>query len=224
MHSEFVHLHNHSDYSLLDGAQRIDQLVNTIDDLNMDSVALTEHGNMFSVVPYYKHAKKAGIKPIIGCEIYVATGSRFDKYQRSEGGWGNNHLILLAQNFDGYKNLMKLVTAGYLEGFYYRPRIDMELLREHSEGLICLSGCLKGEVPEKMLKGDYSGARDTAIKFSEIFEDRYYLEIQNHGIPEEEANIKNMKKLSMDLGLPLVCTNDAHYAKKGHWEAHDIHI
>ena len=224
MHSEFVHLHNHSDYSLLDGAQRIDQLVNTIDDLNMDSVALTEHGNMFSVVPYYKHAKKAGIKPIIGCEIYVATGSRFDKYQRSEGGWGNNHLILLAQNFDGYKNLMKLVTAGYLEGFYYRPRIDMELLREYSEGLICLSGCLKGEVPEKMLKGDYSGARDTAIKFSEIFEDRYYLEIQNHGIPEEEANIKNMKKLSMDLGLPLVCTNDAHYAKKGHWEAHDIHI
>ena len=224
MHSEFVHLHNHSDYSLLDGAQRIDQLVNTIDDLNMDSVALTEHGNMFSVVPYYKHAKKAGIKPIIGCEIYVATGSRFDKYQRSEGGWGNNHLILLAQNFDGYKNLMKLVTAGYLEGFYYRPRIDMGLLREYSEGLICLSGCLKGEVPEKMLKGDYSGARDTAIKFSEIFEDRYYLEIQNHGIPEEEANIKNMKKLSMDLGLPLVCTNDAHYAKKGHWEAHDIHI
>ena len=224
MHSEFVHLHNHSDYSLLDGAQRIDQLVNTIDDLNMDSVALTEHGNMFSVVPYYKHAKKAGIKPIIGCEIYVATGSRFDKYQRSEGGWGNNHLILLAQNFDGYKNLMKLVTAGYLEGFYYRPRIDMELLREYSEGLVCLSGCLKGEVPEKMLKGDYSGARDTAIEFSEIFEDRYYLEIQNHGIPEEEANIKNMKKLSEDLELPLVCTNDAHYSKKGHWEAHDIHI
>ena len=224
MHSEFVHLHNHSDYSLLDGAQRIDQLVNTIDDLNMDSVALTEHGNMFSVVPYYKQAKKAGIKPIIGCEIYVATGSRFDKYQRAGGGWGNNHLILLAQNFSGYKNLMKLVTAGYLEGFYYRPRIDMELLRQYSEGLICLSGCLKGEVPEKMLKGDYDGARKTAIEFSEIFEGRYYLEIQNHGIPEEEANIKNMKKLSMDLGLPLVCTNDAHYAKKGHWEAHDIHI
>ena len=179
MHSEFVHLHNHSDYSLLDGAQRIDQLVNTIDDLNMDSVALTEHGNMFSVVPYYKQAKKAGIKPIIGCEIYVATGSRFDKYQRAGGGWGNNHLILLAQNFSGYKNLMKLVTAGYLEGFYYRPRIDMELLRQYSEGLICLSGCLKGEVPEKMLKGDYDGARKTAIEFSEIFEGRYYLEIQN---------------------------------------------
>ena len=119
MHSEFVHLHNHSDYSLLDGAQRIDQLVNTIDDLNMDSVALTEHGNMFSVVPYYKQAKKAGIKPIIGCEIYVATGSRFDKYQRAGGGWGNNHLILLAQNFSGYKNLMKLIIDRELIWNYY---------------------------------------------------------------------------------------------------------
>ena len=224
MKSEFVHLHNHSDYSLLDGAQRIDQLVGTIDELNMDAVALTEHGNMFSVVPYYKQAKKAGIKPIIGCEIYVATGSRFDKHQRPGGGWGNNHLILLAQNSTGYKNLMKLVTAGYLEGFYYRPRIDKELLREYNEGLICLSGCLKGEVPEKMLNGDYEGARNAAIEYSEIFEDRYFLEIQNHGIPEEEANIQNMKKLSSDLGLPLVCTNDAHYCKQSHSEAHDIHI
>ena len=224
MTSEFVHLHNHSDYSLLDGAQRIDQLVNTIDDLNMDSVALTEHGNMFSVVPYYKYAKNAGIKPIIGCEIYVATGSRFDKNHHPGGGWGNNHLILLAQNFTGYKNLMKLVTAGYLEGFYYRPRIDMELLRQYSEGLICMSACLKGEVPERMLNGDYEGAKNAALSFSEIFPDRYYLEIQNHGIPEEEANIQNMKKLSSELGLPLVCTNDAHYAKQDHWEAHDIHI
>ena len=224
MTSEFVHLHNHSDYSLLDGAQKIDQLVNTIDDLNMDAVALTEHGNMFSVLPYYKQAKKAGIKPIIGCEIYVAVGSRFEKKTRSDGGWGNNHLILLAQNFNGYKNLMKLVTAGYLEGFYYRPRIDMDLLREYSEGLICMSACLKGVVPEKMLKGDYEGARKEALLFSEIFQDRYYLEIQNHGIPEEEQNLKNMKKLSQDLNLPLVCTNDAHYAKKEHWEAHDIHI
>ncbi len=224
MTSEFVHLHNHSDYSLLDGAQRIDQLVNTIDDLNMDSVALTEHGNMFSVVPYYKYAKNAGIKPIIGCEIYVATGSRFDKNHHPGGGWGNNHLILLAQNFTGYKNLMKLVTAGYLEGFYYRPRIDMELLRQYSEGLICMSACLKGEVPERMLNGDYEGAKNAALSFSEIFPDRYYLEIQNHGIPEEEVNIQNMKKLSSELGLPLVCTNDAHYAKQDHWEAHDIHI
>ena len=224
MTSEFVHLHNHSDYSLLDGAQRIDQLVNTIDDLKMDSVALTEHGNMFSVVPYYKEAKKAGIKPIIGCEIYVATGSRFEKKTTAEGGWGNNHLILLAQNYTGYKNLMKLVTAGYLEGFYYRPRVDVDLLRQYSEGLICMSACLKGEVPEKMLRGDYEGAKEAALRFAEIFPDRYYLEIQNHGIPEEEANIKNMKKLAADLNLPLVCTNDAHYAKQSHWEAHDILI
>ena len=224
MTSEFVHLHNHSDYSLLDGAQRIDQLVNTIDDLKMDSVALTEHGNMFSVVPYYKDAKKAGIKPIIGCEIYVATGSRFEKKTTAEGGWGNNHLILLAQNYTGYKNLMKLVTAGYLEGFYYRPRVDVDLLRQYSEGLICMSACLKGEVPEKMLRGDYEGAKEAALRFAEIFPDRYYLEIQNHGIPEEEANIKNMKKLAADLNLPLVCTNDAHYAKQSHWEAHDILI
>ncbi len=224
MKSEFVHLHNHSDYSLLDGAQRIDQFINTIDDLNMDSVALTEHGNMFSVIPYYKEAKKAGIKPIIGCEIYVATGSRFDKKTRAEGGWGNNHLILLAKDFTGYKNLMKLVTAGYLEGFYYRPRIDMELIKKYNEGLICLSGCLKGEIPEKMLNDDYEGAKSSAVKFMEIFQDRYYLEIQNHGIPEEEQNIRNMKKLSSELNIPLVCTNDAHYARKEHWEAHDIHI
>ncbi len=224
MMSEFVHLHNHSDYSLLDGAQRIDQLVNTIDDLNMDAVALTEHGNMFSVLPYYKEAKRAGIKPIIGCEIYVAVGSRFEKKPRVEGGWGNNHLILLAQNYTGYKNLMKLVTAGYLDGFYYRPRIDIDLLRQFNDGLICMSACLKGVVPEKMLNGDYEGAKKEALVFSEIFPGRYFLEIQNHGIAEEEANIRNMKKLSDELNLPLVCTNDAHYAKKDHWEAHDIHI
>ena len=185
MTSEFVHLHNHSDYSLLDGAQKVNQLVNTIDDLSMDSLALTEHGNMFSVVPFYKQAKTAGIKPIIGCETYVAVGSRHKKKPISGGGWGNNHLILLAQNYKGYKNLMKLVTAGYLEGFYYRPRIDMELLRQYSEGLICMSACLKGEVPEKMLNGDYEGAKNAALMFSEIFPDNYYLEIQNHGIPEE---------------------------------------
>ena len=224
MTSEFVHLHNHSDYSLLDGAQRVEQLVNTIDDLNMDGVALTEHGNMFSTVPFYQKAQKAGINPIIGCETYVAVESRHNKKPQTGGGWGNNHLILLVQNQLGYKNLMKLVTAGYLEGFYYRPRIDMELLKDHSEGLVCLSGCLKGEIPEKMLNGDYEGARDAALKFSEIFSDRFYLEVQNHGIPEEEANIENMKKLAHDLSLPIVCTNDAHYSKKEHSEAHDIHI
>ena len=224
MPSEFVHLHNHSDYSLLDGAQTVSTLVNTIDDLGMDSVALTEHGNMFSTISFYQKAGKAGINPIIGCEIYVAQGSRFDKKPRAEGGWGNNHLLLLAQNYTGYKNLMKLVTYGYLEGFYYRPRIDMELLKQHSEGIICCSGCLKGEVPEKMLKGDWEGAKETAMKFAEMFPGRYYLEVQNHGIDEEKINIENMVKLAKELDLPLVATNDAHYARKEHWQAHDIHI
>ena len=224
MNSEFVHLHNHSDYSLLDGAQTVQTLVNTIDDLGMDSVALTEHGNMFSVIPYYKSAKKAGVKPIIGCETYVAVGSRFDKKPRPEGGWGNNHLVLLAQNYTGYQNLMKLVTHGYLDGFYYRPRIDLDLLKENSEGLICLSGCLKGEVTEKMLKDDWAGAKKAALRFAEIFDGRFYLEVQNHGIPDEIQNIQNMKKLASELDLPLVCTNDAHYAKHEHWEAHDVHI
>ena len=224
MTSEFVHLHNHSDYSLLDGAQTVQTLVNTVDDLGMDSVALTEHGNMFSVIPYYKSAKSAGIKPIIGCETYVAMGSRFDKKPRSDGGWGNNHLVLLAKDYTGYQNLMKLVTHGYLEGFYYRPRIDIELLKKHSDGLICLSGCLKGEIPEKMLKDDWKGAQEAALRFAEIFPDRFYLEVQNHGIPDEERNIKNIKKLSNELDIPMVCTNDAHYAKHEHWEAHDVHI
>ena len=147
MPAEFVHLHNHSDYSLLDGAQTVQTLVNTIDDLQMDAVALTEHGNMFSAVSFYNNANKTGIKPIVGSEVYVAVNNRFDKKPRAEGGWGNNHLILLAQNYTGYKNLMKLITVGYLEGFYYRPRIDKDILREFSDGLICMSACLKGEVP-----------------------------------------------------------------------------
>lgn len=224
MSTEFVHLHNHSDYSLLDGAQTVQTLVNTIDDLGMDSVALTEHGNMFSVIPHYKAAKKAGVKPIIGCEIYVAMGSRFEKKPRADGGWGNNHLILLAQNYTGYRNLIKLVTFGYLEGFYYRPRIDIELLKKYNEGLICMSACLKGELPEKMLKGDWAGAKEAALRFAGLFPDRFYLEVQNHGIPEEVQNLENMKKLAQELDLPLVCTNDVHYSKHEHWEAHDVHI
>ncbi len=224
MTAEFVHLHNHSDYSLLDGAQTVQTLVNTVSDLGMDTVALTEHGNLFGVIPFYNAAKKAGIKPIIGCETYVAVGSRFDKKPRADGGWGNNHLILLAQNYTGYKNLMKLVTFGYLEGFYYRPRIDLELLKEYNEGLICLSACLKGEIPEKILKGDWKGAQEAALRFAELFQDRFYLEVQSHGIPEERQNVENMIKLSRELDLPLVCTNDAHYARHEHWEAHDVHI
>jgi len=224
MSAEFVHLHNHSDYSLLDGAQTVQTLVNTIDDLKMDAVALTEHGNMFSAVNFYNNANKTGVKPIIGSEVYVAVNNRFDKKPRAEGGWGNNHLILLAQNYTGYKNLMKLISLGYLEGFYYRPRIDKDILREFSDGLICLSACLKGEVPEKLVNGDWEGAKQSALEFAEIFPDRYYLEVQNHGIEHEQVNVDKMQKLSKELNLPLVATNDAHYAKHDHWEAHDIHI
>ena len=224
MSAEFVHLHNHSDYSLLDGAQTVQTLVNTIDDLKMDAVALTEHGNMFSAVNFYNNANKTGVKPIIGSEVYVAVNNRFDKKPRAEGGWGNNHLILLAQNYRGYKNFMKLISLGYLEGFYYRPRIDKDILREFSEGLICLSACLKGEVPEKLVNGDWEGAKQSALEFAEIFPNRYYLEVQNHGIQDEQLNVDKMQKLAKELDLPLVATNDAHYAKHDHWEAHDIHI
>ncbi|MBU0528248.1 DNA polymerase III subunit alpha [bacterium] len=222
MASEFVHLHNHSDYSLLDGAQNIDVMLDTILALGMDAIALTEHGNMFSAIQFYNTAKKKGIKPIIGSEVYVAKGKHTDK--SGQLGGGSNHLILLAQNYIGYKNLMKLITYGYLDGFYYRPRIDKELLRKHSDGLIALSACLKGEIPERIVKNDYKGAKKAALEFAEIFPGRFYLEVQNHRIPEEQINITGTKRLAEEIGLPIVATNDAHYAKKEHYDAHDILI
>lgn len=222
MASEFVHLHNHSDYSLLDGAQNIDVMLDTILALGMDSIALTEHGNMFSAIQFYKAAKERGIKPIIGSEVYVAKGKHTDKSSPLDRG--NNHLILIAQNYIGYKNLMKLVTYGYLDGFYYRPRIDKELLRKHSEGLIALTACLKGEIPEKLVKNDFEGARKAALEYAEIFPGRFYLEVQNHRIPEEQINITNTKRLAEEIDLPIVATNDAHYSIKEHYAAHDIHI
>ena len=222
MKSEFIHLHNHSDYSLLDGAQKIDDLLNTISNLNMDSVGLTEHGNMFSAVSFYKAAKKNGVKPILGCEVYVAQGSRFDKTPKKNGGWGNNHLVLIAQNYIGYKNLIKLSTAGYLEGFYYRPRVDKELLKKFNEGIICLSACLKGEVQEYAVKGDLKNAKKTALEFSEIFPKRFYLELHDHGIPEEDIARESLLKISKELNIPLIATNDCHYSLKENWEAHDI--
>ena len=222
MVSEFIHLHNHSDYSLLDGAQNIDIMLDTIIALGMDSVALTEHGNMFSAIQFYKAAKKRGIKPIIGSEIYVAKGKMIDKSSQLDRE--NNHLILLAKDYVGYKNLIKLVTYGYLDGFYYRPRIDKKLLRKHSDGLIALTACLKGEIPERLVKNDFEGAKKAALEFAEMFPGRFYLEVQNHRIPEEQINITNTKRLAEEIDLPIVATNDAHYAKKDHYDAHDIHI
>ncbi len=224
MPAEFVHLHNHSDYSLLDGAQTVDTLVRTAAELDMDAVALTEHGNMFSAISFYQAAKKAGIKPIVGCEVYVARESRFTKTaDRTGSGWGNNHLVLLAQNYAGYLNLCKLVTAGYLEGFYYRPRIDREILAQHSEGLIALSACLQG-APQKaaLIANDWKAALPVAEEYAAMFPDRYYLEMQDHGIAEEKINQQNMAKVARELDLPLIATNDAHYAKGEHSESHDI--
>ncbi|MEE9166453.1 MAG: DNA polymerase III subunit alpha [Candidatus Neomarinimicrobiota bacterium] len=222
MASEFIHLHNHSDYSLLDGAQTVSTLVDTVGDLDMDSVALTEHGNLFSAIDFYTAARKASINPILGCEVYVAQGSRFDKTPRRDRGWGNNHLVLLVQNFTGYQNLMKLVTVGYLEGFYYRPRVDKDLLRKHNEGLICLSACLKGEIQEFALKGEYEKARNTALEFAEIFPGRFYLELQHHSLPDEEESRQVVARLASELDLPLVATNDCHYARHEHADAHDV--
>ena len=172
--ADFVHLHNHSDFSLQDAAQSVQMLCDRVDDLGMDTIALTEHGNLFSMIPFYKAARKKGLKPILGCEIYVAVNSHTDKKQitTSTGKkWGYHHLVLLVQNMTGYKNLMKLVTIGYLEGFYYRPRVDKELLRKYNEGLICTSACLAGEVNQHAAQGDYEGAKKAALEYSEIFPD-----------------------------------------------------
>jgi len=220
----FVHLHNHSDYSLLDGAQTVDGLLTRVKELGMPAVALTEHGNMFSVVPFYTAAKKYGVKPIIGCEVYVAEKSRFNKKPKSQGGFGYHHLVLLAQNNQGYKNLIKLVSQGYLEGFYYRPRVDRELLVKYNEGLIATSACIQGKIQRLALKGDLDRAKETALDYGEIFKDRFYLEVQNHSLKEEERWYSISKKMAEETGLPRVATNDSHYARAEHWEAHDVHF
>ncbi|MQY63970.1 MAG: DNA polymerase III subunit alpha, partial [Calditrichaeota bacterium] len=220
--ADFVHLHNHSDFSLLDGAQSVNTILNTLSDLNMDRVAITEHGNLFSMLPFYQAAVKAGIKPILGCEAYVAKGDHRDKQTARGTGWGYHHLVLLAQNETGLRNLRKLVSIGYLEGFYYRPRIDKALLREHGEGLICTSACLKGEVQEYAISGDMKAAREAALELAEIFPGRFYLELQRHDLSEEDTAREVNIKLARELDLPLVATNDCHYARKEHWEAHDV--
>ena len=223
--TDFVHLHNHSDFSLQDGAQTVQMLCDRCDDLGMDAIALTEHGNLFSMIPFYKESKKRGLKPILGCEVYVAVNSYTEKKQiiTSTGKkWGYHHLVLLVQNHTGYKNLMKLVSIGYLEGFYYRPRIDKNLLKKYNEGLIATSGCLAGEITQFASNGDYENAKKAAIEYNNIFPDRFYLELQNHQIPEEKAAHKILKKLSDELHIPLVATNDCHYALEDHWEAHDV--
>lgn len=208
----FTHLHLHTEYSLLDGACRIEGLMQRVKALGQTAVAITDHGVMYGCVDFYKAAKKAGVKPIIGCEVYVATRTRFDKVNRIDG---SNHLVLLCKNETGYKNLIKMVSAGFTEGFYNKPRVDHELLEEYHEGLICLSACLAGEIPQALLAGDYEEAKNLARYYEDLFgKGNYYIEIQDHGLDEQRTVLPLLVRLSRETGIPLVATNDAHYLEK----------
>jgi len=208
----FVHLHVHSEYSLLDGACRIESLAARAAQLGQSAIAITDHGVMYGAVGFYKAAKAAGISPIIGCEVYVAPQSRFGREHGTDNR--NSHLVLLCKNETGYKNLCALVSAGFTEGFYVRPRIDWELLATHAEGLVCLSGCVAGEIPQKILGGDYNGAKKRAIFLMETFGEDFYLEIQSHGIEDEKTATAGLLRLHEELRIPLVLTNDAHYLNR----------
>jgi len=222
MSKDFVHLHVHSDFSLLDGAASVDKIVNTASSLGQKAIALTDHGNMFGAITFYKACKAKGIKAIIGCEVYVAPFSRFEKkqYQNERQYY---HLILLAKNWQGYKNLMLLTSKAYIEGLYYKPRIDEELLKEHSEGLICLSACIAGKLPYLLLNDKIKEAEEQARQYLNIFGDgNYYIELQDHGLSEEKKVIPLLIKIARRLGIPLVATNDSHYALKEDATSQDI--
>jgi len=223
--SEFVHLHTHSHYSLLDGASKIDDLIAKAKEYKMPGLAITDHGNLFGAIEFYKKATKAGIKPIIGIEAYVAGGSRHDKKPSNKYPDGGYHMVLLAKNYRGYQNLVKLSSAAFLEGFYHRPRMDKEILRLHSEGLIATSACLKGEVNWHLLNGDTEGAVAAARELETIFgKGNFYLEIQNHGIEKQANLIPKIEAISRETGIPMVASNDCHYMKQSDFEAHDALI
>ena len=219
--ANFAHLHTHTEYSLLDGTTRIEELVKKAKELGMDSVAITDHGVMYGVIDFYHAAKKHDVHPVIGCEVYVAPRSRFDKVHEIDNK--TSHLILLAENQTGYKNLIYLVSQGFIDGFYYKPRIDFELLREYSEGLIVLSACLGGEIPKALVDGNYNEALKIGQKYVEVFgKDNYFIEIQDHGIAEQKKIIPNLIKLSKELGVGLVATNDVHYLTKQDAKYQDV--
>jgi DNA polymerase-3 subunit alpha len=221
--SSFVHLHVHTEYSLLDGAIRIRQMLDKAKSLGMSSVAITDHGNMFGAVQFYDWAVKAGIKPVIGCEVYVAPGHRSVRSPSSDGSPNAYHLILLVMNEEGYKNLSQLVTLGHLEGFYYHPRVDLELLRQHNSGLIAFSACLKGIVPYHINTGQIEAAKENAQELASIFQnDRFYLEVQANSLPEQARVNEALKELSRELSIPLIATNDCHYLNREDAEAHDV--
>ena len=217
--SDFVHLHVHTEYSLLDGAIRLDALMKRVKELGMDAVAVTDHGSMFGVVEFYEKAKKAGLKPILGCECYVARGSRLERLPSEK----NHHLVLLAKNREGYENLCALCTAAWLDGYYYKPRIDKELLEKHAGGLVCLSACLQGEIPQLVQAGKMKEADQAALWYRDLFgAENYYLEIQHNGIAEQNAVNAALCEMSERLGIGLVATNDCHYLHAKDAEAHDV--
>lgn len=218
---QYVNLHLHSEYSLLDGACRIDSLIDRVKELGQTACAVTDHGNMYAAAEFWKKATAAGIKPVIGCEVYVAPRTRFDKEPSLDSK--PYHLILLCENQQGYSNLVKLVSAANLEGFYSKPRVDREILAQYHEGLICLSGCVAGEVARNLLAGNYSGAKQTALDYRDIFgEGNYFLEVQNHSISEETAIIPQIYRLSAETGIPLAATNDCHYVRKEDAETQNV--
>ena len=220
----FTHLHLHTGFSLLDGSSKISELVKRVKELGMDACAITDHGVMYGVIEFYKACKAEGIKPIIGCEVYVAPNSRFEK-GTEKSAKRYNHLILLAENDTGHKNLMKIVSRGFTEGFYYKPRVDYELLKEYHEGIIASSACLAGIVPTKLREGDYEGAKAEALKLRDIFgENNFFLELQDHGIPEQKFVNQGLMRISAETGIPLIATNDCHYLYKEDAEAHDVLI
>ena len=218
--SDFVHLHIHSEFSLLDGANRIKDLPGRAKELGMKAMAITDHGVMYGAIDFYKACKKEGIKPIIGCEVYVAPRTRFDKEPNIDNHY--YHLILLAKNNQGYKNLSKLVSLGFVDGYYYKPRIDLEILEKYSEGLICLSACLAGAVNQALLNGQEEKAEEVALWHKKVFGEDYYIEIQNNGIPEQVLANQKLVKLARKLDIPLVATNDAHYLKKEDAYNHEV--
>lgn len=219
----FTHLHLHTEYSLLDGACRIEQLMDEVQRLGQTSVAVTDHGVMYGVIDFYRAAKKRGIKPIIGCEVYMAARTRFDKIHALDSE--RYHLILLCENETGYKNLIKLVSEGFVTGFYTKPRIDRELLEKYHEGLIALSACIAGEIPRALLSGDYEGAKKKALWYRSVMgENNFFLEIQDHGLPEQKRIIPMLAQLSRETGIPLVATNDVHYISKEDSEMQQVLI
>src|SRR5262245_32050693 len=224
-HADFVHLHLHTEYSLLDGACRLDRLMDKAHDLKFPALALTDHGVLYGAIDFYKFAQEKGIKPIIGCEVYVAPGSRFEKKTSSGGRDVYNHLVLLAKDEAGYKNLIQLATAAHLEGYYYKPRVDKELLAAHKEGLIALSGCLASEIPEWIQKEQLPRAREAIDWFKQTFgPDNFYLELQNHNIAEQAKVNRHLIPWAKEFGLKLVATNDVHYLEKADSHAHDCLI